>query len=109
MPTWFFQGECNVEKYRFTNQIKTESILNGGVPVSIAKCPEMIELWVDHYNQNPPHLSFNGLTPDAVYYSWAKNTVRSAVEKDLASFPQLNNSEHADYPARLPELCSQNS
>ena len=70
---------------------------------------KLIGVWMCDYNQNRPHLSLNGLTPDEVYYAWAKNPESSAVEKALGPFPQLNNSNNDDYPTRLPELCSPNS
>ena len=74
-----------------------------------AEARKMISCWLAHYNEKRPHLSLNGLTPDEVYYSSAKITGLAAVEKALKPFPQLNTSDHADYPARLPDLCSQNS
>ena len=40
---------------------------------------KVIGFWLSHYNEKRPHLSFNGLTPDAVYYSSAKITGLEAV------------------------------
>lgn len=70
---------------------------------------KLIGVWMCAYNQKRPHLSLNGLTPDEVYYAWAKNPESSAVGKALGPFPQLNNSNNDDYPTRLTELCSPNS
>ena len=52
--------------------------------------------WLDHYNTNRPHLSFGGLTPDAVYYKSMDAQAARAVEKAITSgsntFPQPSNS-----------------
>ena len=67
-----------------------------------------IGVWLSHYNENRPHLSFNGLTPDEVYYSCDTIEGQVAVGKSLKTFPQLNNN-NADELSRFPKICSQNS
>ena len=98
----------NVMIERFWRSLKYECVylhaFRGG-----HEAHKSIELWMSHYNQKRPHLSFNGLTPDEVYYSSAKITGLEAVEKALKPFPQLNNSNNADDLTSLLDLCRQNS
>ena len=98
----------NVVIERLWRSLKYECVyLHAFIGVSEAR--KMIGLWLSHYNEQRSHLSLNGLTPDEVYYAWAKNPESSAVEKALGPFPQLNNSNTDDYPTSLPALCSPNS